>query len=107
MSNPTEQSKRELEYLTTEYFKSVVIRNTFAQRVNNPICGKPGAGYKTARKLRPQLALWEKIVAAEREKILDWISINRTANYATRAKRLARVLELLPDFDPPPTKPTK
>lgn len=98
MSVQTDRTTAELNYITAQYASAQSILRDFEYRANNPICGKPGFGFKAARKLRPTIANWQDIVADERISVNLWITRNGKASADERAKRLARVIELLPDF---------
>lgn len=60
-------------------------------RVNNPICGKPGKGFKAARKLRPQLRELEATVNQINAEIATFIRPTTKMPIATAEKRKAYI----------------
>ena len=66
--------------------------------ISNPQCGKPGKGFKAARKLRPVAETWRMRLTDRRNAINLWITRNNKASKDERAKRLARVMLLLADW---------
>lgn len=56
-------------------------------RINNPICGKPGRGFKAARKLRPELARLNSQIACINDEIAAFIRPNAKMSLASAAKR--------------------
>lgn len=56
-------------------------------RINNPTCGKPGRGFKAARKLRPRLASLDSTIACINDEIAAFIRPNSKMPIATAEKR--------------------
>lgn len=98
MSAQTDRATTEFDYRINMYRSAQEHLAQLTNRANNPICGKPGMGYKAARKLHPTIATWQKIVATERDNVQRWVTRNGKASADERAKRLARVIASIPDF---------
>ena len=62
-------------------------RDVLAARVNNPVCGKPGHGFKAMRKLRPLLVIADANVKAIELEINIFLSPPKT-NFKRREARL-------------------
>lgn len=63
--------------------------NELWYRVNMPVCGKPGRGFKAARKLRPQLARLESTIACVNDEIAAFIRPNSKMSKARADARRA------------------
>ena len=80
--------------LAVELLDKQTMRDELSMRVNYPQCGKPGKGYKAARKLRPLLAEAELRCTDATRAINDWVKRGK-ASRALQERRRAMIKEAL------------
>lgn len=88
----------QLTNLINDYWRIRMVIQPLEKIANNPACGKPGRGFKAARKAKQALARWNTPFMAARSAINQWITRNGKASADERAKRSARVLAELPEY---------
>ena len=79
-----------METLADAFCEAERRRTAVAALVCNPQCGKPGRGFKAARKLAKTLAEIDATLAAITQTIEQWIRHDK-ANYKRRAARRAAI----------------
>lgn len=68
--------------------------------IDKPECGKPGRGYKAARRQTSALRAAQSVLETIDQEIASWYTQNRKASQPTRARRLAVLHQFLPDWQP-------
>lgn len=92
--------------MTTNDFEAMIAAYQFAannvatleNRIANPICGKPGYGFKAARKLRKDLPACRSALGSAQASIASWITRNNKASAQERQRRLERVKQYISDW---------
>lgn len=88
----------QLTNLINDYWRIRMVMQALEKIANNPVCGKPGHGFKAARKAKKTLASWQTPFMDARSAINLWIDRNHKASLKERQARLQRVLAELPEY---------
>lgn len=75
--------------------------DALAERANNPVCGKPGMGFKAARLAQRKRNELAAQMAPIETAIDNWLTQNRKASMATRGKRFDYYTLAMQAWQPP------
>ena len=101
MSSYTSRTAEEAAALVAKRMPIVVARDRLITQWANPVCGKPGRGFKAARKAQATIRQLNNELAAVDTEIDAWITQNRKASMATRGKRFDIYTAALQAWQPP------
>lgn len=96
-TNTVKTSTTDLDDLVIEFASARSIANALRHDVENPQCGKPGLGFKAAKKKRVDLLKWEANQAAAANRIREWVGRNRPSA-DRRQRRMQMVNDQIPGF---------
>lgn len=74
------------------------VRKVYVEFVANPICGKPGRGYKAAKRWRKALDAFMPEYEAQRRTLSLWANETKLSK-DRRLARLEKIRAVVPDFE--------
>lgn len=97
-TNYLARSQAELIEITTAFATANAVLTQLQTYWANPQCGKPGLGFKAARKARKEITVLQQQTNEARQTIEAWITRNGKSSKIEAEKRRARVIAVLPEF---------
>lgn len=96
----TLETQETVNQLAARWCELVIEQERRTSLIANPQCGKPGAGFKAARKAQQAKRETEQALRSLDSLIDTWISRSRKASLHERAQRLAQYQNAIAQFCP-------